>query len=99
MQHFRLNALQDGKFTVEQHLAELVRCREFALANCQAAAAVQAEVARGKVLGLYENQLRIEDDRRLPDALKAIAAHMGADAAAMMASALGVPLDRDEIVH
>lgn len=45
--------------THESHLAELARLRELAVDATQIAAGVQAEVARGKASGLYQENVRL----------------------------------------
>jgi hypothetical protein len=48
-----------ARITLQEHLAELARGREMALALGQASAAVQAEHYRGKAVGLYEDRLHL----------------------------------------
>lgn len=49
----RKAALDTGRVTLEGHQSELARLREIALDTGNVGAAVQAEVSRGKVQGLY----------------------------------------------
>lgn len=55
----RKAALDTGRVTLEGHQSELARLREIALDTGNVGAAVQAEISRGKVQGLYVE--RFED--------------------------------------
>lgn len=64
--------LGSAKVTVENHLAELERLKEIALATGNVGAAVQAEQLRGKVRGHYTEQVSLKVDDPV-DSLKEIA--------------------------
>jgi hypothetical protein len=79
--------MEEAKITLQDHLAELARGREVALALGQAAAAVQAEHYRGKVIGLYEDRLRIVDGPSDAELIKAIEELLGQEVAQNIAAA------------
>lgn len=89
---FRMAALASGHVNVEQHLAELTRLRELAIANGHISAAVQAENARGKVCGLYEEKIRLIDETSNVELLAALQAQLGDDVAATIAERMGLEL-------
>ena len=75
---------------MELHLAELARTRELAIAHGQIAAGVQAEHYRGKVTGLYENQMRLTVSPTDEELLSEIERLLGRETAETMGAALGV---------
>lgn len=84
VKELRAPAVAAAELTIESHLAELARLREFALRTNQPGAAVTAEMARGKVAGFYierrENgnagEFAALDAMRKQDAIEAINAEI-----------------------
>ncbi len=99
LKSLRLAALDAGLITLEQHLAELARARELALQRGQISAAVQAEVARGKVCGLYEDRVRLVRDTSDEELLKVIEEALGPEVASQIARALGLQIDREGVAQ
>lgn len=60
LQELGAAAAKKAEFTVEEHLRTLAEIREEARQNGQAAAAVQAEVNRGKCAGFYVERIRAD---------------------------------------
>jgi hypothetical protein len=85
----RVCALAAGVETLEGHIAELIRLRELAIAKGQMAAAVQAEVHKGKVLGWYEDRLRLVSDTSDAELVSKAEQLLGNEAAHKLATALG----------
>ncbi len=77
-----------ARVTMESHLAELARAREFAIANGQISAGVQAEHYRGKAAGLYEERLRLASGPSDVELIKAIGDTLGRELADEIATAL-----------
>lgn len=74
---------------LENHLGELASLREEAKLTGNYGAAVQAEVARGKVSGLYVERIRNEDtsdSAALADAVEALAPELAAQLRAIGAT-------------
>lgn len=80
--------------TREAHLAELERLKELALEAGNHGAAMQAEMARGKVAGHHIDRT-MEVPADVTDTLKTIAEHQP-DLAAALAAAHGIPWAADE---
>ena len=74
--------------TVEAHLAELARAREFVIAHGQIAAGVQAEHYRGRVAGLYEHRVRLTAEPSDDVLLKDIERLLGKERADAIGAAL-----------
>lgn len=88
--HLRMHALDTGAMTIEGHISELTRLREAAISEGQISAAVQAEVHKGKVLGMYEERLRLMNKTGDSELIQALRAHLGEQAAALIATQLGL---------
>ena len=96
LRRYQLAALQEGAVTLEVHLGQLTRLRERALDAKQVAAAVQAETARGKAAGLYEDRLRLTVSMSDAEMVKALEGVLGKEAAEAIRAALGVPSRDDQ---
>ena len=72
LRYFQRIGLDAARITMEGHLGELARAREFGLAHGQISAAVQAEHYRGKAAGLYEDRLKLSSGMSDFELLKAI---------------------------
>ena len=83
--------MDEARITLRDHLAELARGREVALALGQASAAVQAEHYRGKAAGLYEDRLRLAVVPSDTELIKAIEKLLGKETAEAIGIALGSP--------
>lgn len=57
LQELRAPAVKKAQITLEQHLADLERLRDAALAAEKYGPAIQAEVARGKASGLHVEKI------------------------------------------
>jgi len=91
----RIKEAQDNqlKYTLEQHLADLLELREASIEAGQMGPAVQATEKAGRVSGFYVEQSRDLteiDDRAL---LQAVEALFGSDLAAEAARRLGYEID------
>jgi phage terminase small subunit len=89
LRHFQRIGLETARLTIERHLAELVRAREFAIAHGQISAAVQAEHYRGKAAGFYEDRLQLMDGRSDEELLKAIEGIFDKETVEAIGAALG----------
>jgi hypothetical protein len=81
--------MDEARITIGNHLTELARARELALANGQISAGVQAEHYRGKAAGLYEDPLRLAGGPSDFELIKAIKDALGRELAEEIATALG----------
>jgi hypothetical protein len=89
LRHFQRIGMDEARITLQEHLAELARARELALALGQAAAAVQAEHYRGKAVGLYEERIRLTSEPSDDDLIGRIKELFGKEMADEIANALG----------
>jgi phage terminase small subunit len=80
--------------TLQNHQQQLERLREAAMQTGNYGAAVQAELARGKVAGHHIERIQ-EIPADVTDTLKTIAQHQP-DLAATLAAAHGIPWGADE---
>jgi hypothetical protein len=94
LRHFQRVGLDQTRIAAENHLAELARARELAIAHGQISAAVQAEHHRGKAAGLYEDRLRLTSGPSDAELMKAIEDLFGKETAAAIGAALGEPEER-----
>ncbi len=90
LRHYQRIGMDEARITLQEHLAELARGREVALALGQASAAVQAEHYRGKAAGLYEERLSISASISDADLVKAIENLLGEEIAKAVGTKLGV---------
>jgi hypothetical protein len=90
----RQACLGSAVLTREQHMAQLERIREAAMASGNIGAAVAAEQTRGKVAGHHIERIQ-EVPADVTDTLKTIAQHQP-DLAATLAAAHGIPWGADE---
>jgi hypothetical protein len=81
--------LEEAAITKDSHLSELARLREIAVENQQVSAGVQAEVARGRVAGLYNDKLQLQIGPSDDMLLSQIASLLGEQTAKTLASAMG----------
>jgi hypothetical protein len=93
--HTRMAALELGIRSLEQHVAQLTRLREEAIDQGQISAAVQAEVAIGRVCGLYEDKIRVTTQASDKDLVNVIRGSLGDDIASQIAKALGIEVAPD----
>jgi phage terminase small subunit len=89
LRHFQRIGMDEARITIGNHLTELARARELALANGQISAGVQAEHYRGKAAGLYEDPLRLAGGPSDFELIKAIKDALGRELAEEIATALG----------
>jgi hypothetical protein len=89
LRHYQRIGFDQARITAENHLAELARARELALAHGQISAGVQAEHYRGKAAGLYEDRLRLTLSTSDVELLKALEELLGKDTAEAIGAALG----------
>jgi hypothetical protein len=89
LRHFQQIGMDAARVTMESHLAELARAREFAIAHGQISAGVQAEHYRGRAAGLYEDRLRLAGGPSDFELIKAIEDTLGRELAEEIATALG----------
>lgn len=90
----RQACLGSAVLTREQHMAQLERIREAAMASGNIGAAVAAEQTRGKVAGHHIDRV-MEVPADVTDTLKTIAEHQP-ELAATLAAAHGIPWGADE---
>ena len=88
LRHFQRIGMDAARVTMESHLAELARAREFAIAHGQISAGVQAEHYRGKAAGLYEDRLQLAGGPSDFELIKAIEDTLGRELAEEIATAL-----------
>lgn len=88
--YYQRNAQDYSKVSLENHLAELARGRELAYEFGQASAGIQAEHYRGKVAGLYQDNINLRVGPSDEALLSQIAALLGEDMAKAIGSGLGV---------
>jgi phage terminase small subunit len=81
--------LDQARITAENHLAELARARELAIAHGQISAAVQAEHYRGKAAGLYEERLLLTGGPSDAELIRTVEALLGKETAEAISAALG----------
>jgi phage terminase small subunit len=67
LSELRQDAAQATRVTLESHLSDLLWLREMAAKSGKYAAAVQAEMARGKVVGLYIERLALSGGIEVTD--------------------------------
>ena len=93
----RATDIGQGFFTRDQHLAALEEIKQIALQQGVPGAAVQCEVNRGKVMGFYEETLRVKsDDGDIPALIGQLRDQLGPDVAnAFAAKLLGKPAQED----
>jgi hypothetical protein len=89
LRHYQRIGAEAAQVTMDAHLAELARAREFAIDHGQISAAVQAEHHRGKVVGLYEDRLRLAGGPSDEELLKDIERLLGSETAEAIGAALG----------
>ena len=58
-------AVEAAQVTLETHLQDLLELRELAKKDSKWNAAIQAEIGRGKVAGLYTNKTQVDDDKNI----------------------------------
>lgn len=92
LRHFQRMGADQARLTLESHLAELARLRELAVDAGQISAGVQAETARGKASGLYEDVLRVKVGESDESLLRALSGFLGQDATGQLARQLGAPM-------
>lgn len=81
-------------YTRDQHMAALEEIKQVALAQGVPGAAVQCEISRGKVMGFYEDTLRVKTDGDDVQSLIAqLKEQLGADVANAFAAKLLVRMD------
>lgn len=90
LRHYQRIGMDEARLTIGEHLAELARGREMALALGQASAAVQAEHYRGKAVGLYEDRLHLSASISDADLIGRIEELFGKALAHKVANAMGV---------
>ena len=61
----RKPAVEAAQLTLETHLQDLLELRELAKKDSKWNAAIQAEIGRGKVAGLYTNKTQVDDDKNI----------------------------------
>jgi hypothetical protein len=86
LKHFQWSTAQ---VTLQDHMAELARARELAIAHGQISAGVQAEHYRGKAVGLYEERIRLTSEPSDDDLIGRIKELFGKEMADEIANALG----------
>ena len=89
LRHFQRIGTEAARVTMESHLAELARAREFAIVHGQISAGVQAEHYRGRAAGLYEDRLQLAGGPSDFELIKAIEDILGKKLAEEIATALG----------
>ena len=88
LRHFQRIGAETARLTLELHLAELARARELSFAHGQIGAGVQAEHYRGKVSGLYADQMGLTRGPSDDELLRAIERVLGVDAAEAISASL-----------
>ena len=83
--------LENSAISRDSHLAELARLREIAVDNQQVSAGVQAEHYRGRVAGLYNDQLALPIGPSDEVILSQLAALLGPELAEAIGNSLGTP--------
>lgn len=98
LRHYQRIGMDEARVTLKDHLAELARGRELAIAFGQASAAVQAEHYRGKAVGLYEDRLSLSASVSDEELLKTIEGLLGREIAQAIGVKLGVPTEQSVAV-
>ena len=96
LRHAQRIGFERSVVTMEEHLAELVRAREEAIAHGQIGAGVQAEHYRGKAAGLYEEQLSLKSAMSDADLVKAVEQLFDKETTRTISAALGLALEGAE---
>jgi hypothetical protein len=88
LSHYQRIGVAAAQVTMENHLAELARAREAAIAHGHIAAGVQAEHHRGKAAGLYCGRLQIIENFSDAELLEAVEELLGKNIAEIIGTAL-----------
>ncbi len=80
--------ISNAMYTRDQHIAELEEVKAYSLAQGVPGAAVQAITAKGKVMGYYEDRIRISDTPDVQDLINQLRDQIGPDVANAFAAKL-----------